>query len=93
MVKPTLRTVHCAPKQHPCPHCGRPGRRVRPLHRKVRTLDYKRVAWLDIHYAEYKARCGCCKTFRSCPADVLPKVDYDNRVRQAVLQPRDAELG
>src|SRR5207302_1108015 len=37
------------------------------------------------HYAEYEPRCGCCKSFRSCPAGVLPKADYDNSVRQAVL--------
>src|SRR5262249_20075965 len=36
-------------------------------------------------YAEYESRCGCCKTFRSCPAEVLPKADYDIAVRQAVL--------
>ena len=85
MLVPLIRTTHCAPKHHPCPHCGRPGRRVRRLHRRVRSLAYRRVAWLDIHYAEYKPRCRCCKSFRSCPEGVLPKADYDNRVRQAVL--------
>jgi len=68
MLVPLIRTVHCAPKEYPCPECGRKGRRVRRLRRRVRTLAYKRVAWLDIHYAEYKARCCCCKSFRSCPA-------------------------
>src|SRR5436309_15295940 len=86
MLAPTIRTVHCAAKHHPCPHCGKAGVRVRRLRRRVRTLAYRRVAWLDIHYAEYESRCGCCKYFRSCPAGVEPKADYDNSVRQAVLE-------
>ena len=85
MLVPLIRTVHCAAKHYPCPSCGKKGVRVRRLRRRVRTLAYRRVAWLDIHYAEYEARCSCCKYFRSCPAGVEPKADYDNLVRQAVL--------
>jgi hypothetical protein len=85
MLVPLIRTVHCAAKHHPCPKCGKKGVRVRRLRRRVRTLAYRRVAWLDIHYAEYEARCSCCKYFRSCPVGVEPKADYDNLVRQAVL--------
>jgi hypothetical protein len=85
MLVPLIRTVHCAAKHHPCPNCGKKGVRVRRLRRRVRTLAYRRVAWLDIHYAEYESRCSCCKYFRSCPAGVEPKADYDNLVRQAVL--------
>jgi hypothetical protein len=43
------------------------------------------VAYLDVHYAEYQTRCSCCKFFRSWPLDVPAKSDYDDRVRQAVL--------
>src|SRR5262249_50331896 len=25
MLAPLIRAVHCAPKQHPCPHCGKKG--------------------------------------------------------------------
>jgi hypothetical protein len=85
MLVPPIRSVHCAPKHYPCPRCGKNGRRVRRLRRRVRSLAYRQEAWLDIHYAEYKARCRCCKSFRSCPQDVLPKADYDNKVREAVL--------
>jgi hypothetical protein len=85
MLVPLIRTVHCAAKHQPCPKCGKKGVRVRRLRRRVRTLAYRRVAWLDIHYGEYEARCSCCKYFRSCPAGVEPKADYDNLVRQAVL--------
>jgi hypothetical protein len=86
MLVPQVRVVRCAPKAHPCPQCGKPGRRVRRLRRKVRSLAYRQQAWLDVRYAEYKARCGCCKTFRSWPLDVPAKADYDGVVRDAVLQ-------
>jgi hypothetical protein len=43
------------------------------------------VAYLDVHYAEYEARCTCCKYFRSWPLEVPAKSDYDDRVRRAVL--------
>jgi len=85
MLVPLVRAIHCAAKEHPCPHCGSKGVRVRRLRRRVRTLAYRRVAWLDIHYAEYESRCSCCKYFRSCPNGVQPKADYDDAVRQAVL--------
>jgi hypothetical protein len=38
-----------------------------------------------VTYAEYQARCGCRKFFRTWPLDVPPKADYDATVRQAVL--------
>jgi hypothetical protein len=85
MLVPEVRVVCCAPKTHACPHCGKPGRRVRRLSRKVRSLAYRREAWILVRYAEYKARCGCCKTFRSWPLDVPAKADYDGEVRAAVL--------
>jgi hypothetical protein len=77
--------VRCAPKLAPCPTCGTKGRRKRTWTRRVRTIAYHKIAWLHITYGEYQARCTCCKYFRTTPADVLPKADYDNQVRQAVL--------
>jgi len=85
MLVPQVRVVRCAPLNHPCPHCGRHGRRKRTLHRRIRSLAYRRVAYLDVHYAEYQAACACCKFFRSWPLDVPPKADYDGLVRAAVL--------
>jgi Transposase len=78
--------VHCAPKQAPCPKCGKRGRRKRKLPpRKVRTVMYKSIAYLEINCGEYEARCDCCKTFRNTPEGVLPRALYDNKVRDLVL--------
>jgi Transposase len=85
MLLPQVRVVRCAPLSHPCPHCGKPGRRKRSLKRRIRSLAYRQVAYLDVHYAEYQARCRCCKYFRSWPLAVPPKADYDDLVRTAVL--------
>jgi hypothetical protein len=86
MLVPELTTrLRSAPKRAPCPTCGRRGRRTRLLHRRLRTLAYRRVAWLEVTYAEYQARCTCRKYFRTWPLDVPAKADYDAAVRQAVL--------
>jgi hypothetical protein len=77
--------VYCRPESYPCPTCGRRGHRKRRLDRYVRSIAYGSVVWLHVFYAAYTARCDCCKTFRSCPPDICPKADYDNLVRQAVL--------
>lgn len=82
---PSVRVVRCASKSHPCPDCGKHGRRKRTLCRRIRSLAYRQEAFLDVHYAEYKARCSCRKFFRSWPLDVPAKADYDDLVRQAVL--------
>ena len=78
--------VHCAPKKAPCPKCGKHGRRKRKLPpRKVRTVMYKSIAYLEITCGEYEARCDCCTTFRNTPEGVLPRALYDNKVRDLVL--------
>ena len=77
--------VSCCPKYFPCPCCGRRGSRKQRLHRQVRSIAYGKILYLDITYAEYRARCNCCKTFRSSPLGVELGCQYDNRVRQAVI--------
>jgi hypothetical protein len=77
--------LHCAPKKAPCPECGKRGTRKRTLTRTVRTVAYKTIAYLEITYGEYQARCDCRTTFRNTPDDVLPKAQYDNKVRDLVL--------
>jgi hypothetical protein len=86
MLVPVVRVVRCAPKSHPCPRCGKHGRRKRLLLRRIRSLAYRQVAYLDVHYAEYQARCRCRRFFRSWPLEVPAKSDYDGLVRQAVLE-------
>jgi hypothetical protein len=85
MLAPRVRVVRCAPKAHPCPACGKRGRRNRHLRRRIRSLAYRQEAYLDVHYAEYRSRCSCRKSFRSWPLDVPAKAHYDEAVRQAVL--------
>lgn len=85
MILPRVRVVRCAPRTHPCPDCGKRGRRKRLLHRRIRSLAYRQVAYLDVHYAEYRARCSCRQSFRCWPLDVPPKSDYCPLVRRAVL--------
>lgn len=77
--------ICCAPKKAPCPHCGKLGRRKRKIKRKVRTIAYKQITFIEIVYGEYKARCNCCTTFRNHVENVIPKGKYDNKVREAVL--------
>jgi Transposase len=77
--------IRQAPKTAPCPHCGRHAPRQRLLHRRVRSLAYRQVAWLHVTYAEYRCRGRCRNYFRTWPLDVPPKADYDAAVRRAVL--------
>lgn len=75
----------CAPATFPCPRCGVHGRR-KDLHtRTVRCLAYREVLFIDLTTAEYRACCGCCKTFRSQIDGILPRAEYTNKVREAVL--------
>jgi len=86
---PTTATipVHCAPKKAPCPKCGKRGRRKRTLPpRRVRTVAYKAVVYLEITCGEYQAMCDCCTTFRNTPEGVLPRALYDDTVRDLVLE-------
>ena len=69
---PIVIPVRCAPKKAPCPKCGKRGRRKRTVTRRVRTVASKAVAYLEITYGEYAARCECSATFRNTPEDVLP---------------------
>jgi hypothetical protein len=53
--------------------------------RKVRTVAFKSIAYLEITCGEYAARCDCCKTFRSQVEGILPRAEYTTKVREAVL--------
>ncbi|QEH32919.1 MULE transposase domain protein [Aquisphaera giovannonii] len=82
---PIVIPVRCAPKKAPCPRCGKRGRRKRTITRRVRTVTYKAVAYLEVTYGEYAARCECSTTFRNTHEGVIPRAAYDNKVRDLVL--------
>lgn len=86
-IGPHVRTlpVRCVPRKAPCPRCGKLGNRKAIHHRRVRTIAYKQVVFLDVTYGEYRARCHCCRTFGTTPPGVEPRALYDNKVREAVL--------
>src|SRR5215207_6562133 len=86
-VQPRVRVERrqCAPRRHPCPRCGVPGRRKQAHTRTVRCLAYREVLLVELTTAEYRAGCGCCKTFRSQVEGIEPRAEYSNRVREAVL--------
>jgi transposase-like protein len=86
-----VRVVKCAPKRFPCPHCGRRGRRKGYLSPRY-VIDIEPgggVCRLELRMGEYRASCGCCKTFRSSPPlnviDIEPWACYSNRVRDLVV--------
>src|SRR5438874_3743204 len=78
--------VDCAPKKAPCPTCGKHGRRKRKLPpRRVRTVAYKAVVYLEITCGEYQAKCVCCSTLRNTTEGVLLKALYDTNFTELVL--------
>jgi hypothetical protein len=87
VLQPRVRVErrHCAPKTYPCPHCGRLGRRKQTHTRQVRDLAYQEILLIELTVGEYRARCGCCKTFRAQIDGIEPRAEYTNRVREAVI--------
>jgi len=77
--------VRCAPKTYPCPHCGKRGRRTATHTRPIRDIAFQEILILEITVGEYRARCACCKTFRSPSDGIEPRAEYRNRVREAVI--------
>jgi hypothetical protein len=80
-----IRRRRCAPRTYPCPTCGTRGCRKGLHTRRVRCLAYGEILFLELTTAEYRARCNCCKTFRSQVEGIEPRAAYTNRVREAVL--------
>ena len=87
VIQPRVRVLRrrCAPRTYPCPRCGRRGRRKDTHTRRVRDLAYQEILILELTVGEYRARCGCCKTFRSRIGGIEARAEYTNRVREAVI--------
>ena len=73
------------PESYPCPHCGKHGMRKDTHTRPVRDIAYGEILILEITVGEYRARCSCCKTFRSRIEGIEPRAQYTNRIRDAVI--------
>src|ERR1043166_5908490 len=86
-LEPRIRVerLSCAPKTFPCPQCGKTGRRKDTHTRLVRDIAYGEIVVVEVEVGEYRARCSCCKTFRSTPEGIEPRAEYTNRVREAVI--------
>lgn len=87
MEAPRVRIIRksCAPKTFPCPHCGKPGRRKDTHIRHIRDIAFGEVVFIELTAGEYRASCGCCKTFRSQVEGIEARAEYTNRVRDAVI--------
>jgi transposase-like protein len=85
--QPRVRVVQrqCAPNSFPCPHCGKRGTRKYTHTRRVRDIAYGEVLIVELTVGEYRARCSCCKTFRSQVEGIDLRAKYTNRVREAVI--------
>src|SRR5437667_384209 len=86
-VQPRVRVVQqrCAPKTFPCPHCGKPAPRKDTHTRPVRDLAFGEIVIIELTVGEYRARCSCCKTFRSQFDGIEPRAEYTNRIRNLVI--------
>lgn len=85
--QPRVRIVRqqCAPKTFPCPQCGKTGRRKDTHTRRVRDIAFGEIVFIELTVGEYRARCFCCKTFRSQVDGIEPRAEYTNRVRDLVI--------
>jgi transposase-like protein len=86
-VQPRVRVVRrrCAPKTFPCPQCGKTGRRKDTHTRRIRDIAFGEIVVIELTVGEYRARCSCCKTFRSQVDGIEPRAEYTNRVRDVVI--------
>jgi hypothetical protein len=86
-IQPRVRVVRkrCARKTHPCPQCGKLGRRKDTHTRRIRDIAFGEIAIVELTVGEYRAACSCCKTFRSQVDGIEPRAEYTNRVRDVVI--------
>src|SRR4029079_13460506 len=87
LLQPRIRIERrrCAPKRFPCPNCGVLGRRKDTHTRTVRCLAYHEILFIELTTAEHRACCSCRQNVRSQVDGILPRAEYTNKVREAVL--------
>lgn len=75
-----------APKDHPCPACGKSGRRIKIRTRTVKHLAHKRKVFIEATVGVYKTKCDCVKKyFTSTVSMVEVGAEYSNLVREKVI--------
>ena len=82
---PVVIPLHCA-RRRPLPQVRQAWHSKAEVPPQGPHRLHKAVAFLEITCGEYRARCGCCTTFRNTPEQVLPRALYDNKVRDLVLE-------
>jgi transposase-like protein len=73
-----------ARKYHPCPRCGKKGRRVRVVERTITHIALGQKVLIEARIGVYRSRCDCCQYFQAEIAGVLPKGLYSLEIRNVV---------
>ena len=73
------------PKYHPCPQCGKKGKRKHVIQRQISHVSaLHRRCWILAEVGVYQARCSCNKYFRAPIPGVPHKGSYSYEVRNSV---------
>lgn len=73
------------PKYHPCPQCGKKGKRKQVIERRIfHVCALHRRSIIVAQVGVYKARCGCCGYFQAPIPGVPHKGRYSYEVRNTV---------
>lgn len=73
------------PKHHPCPQCGKRGKRKHVITRRIaHVAALNRRSWIVADVGVYKARCACCTYFQAAIPGVPPRGRYSLEVRNTV---------
>jgi len=73
------------PKHHPCPQCGKTGKRKHVVTRRMaHVAALNRRCWIVADVGVYKARCACCKYFQAAIPGVPRRGRYSLEVRNTV---------
>lgn len=82
---PVIETKRKAPVQHPCPSCGKKGRRKRTRTRTVQHLAHQQPLLWKLVVGVYAAACTCSKYFTAQVEGVALRCGFTDAVRQKVV--------